>query len=553
MAPNLPTPTPDIQLADVLRHVGDAITVQAPDGSLIFANEAAAELLGYQSPESLVAAPLPELMSRFQLLDGDGSPLPVSELPGRRVLAGERSAEAVVRFRRVGEAIDRWSLVRANRFERDGRLEYVVNAFHDVSAIKQREMQLDLLAQAGELLASSTDYQETLQALARLMVPQLADYCVVDVFDAGGLRRVALAHVDPTKIALAEEIQRRYPPDPSSGVTRVVETGEPLVIPEVSEQMLLDAARDDEHLAALRSLRLCSAIVVPLDARGSSLGALTLIAEQPGRYSDGDLPLLTELARRAGIAVDNARLLHEATEAVRLRDDFLATASHDMRTPLATILGYLQIAQRHVSSVVDAGRLPDFLERAERTTVRLARLVAELMDVSLIRAGQALPLALDDVDLGALVEGSLQEHRALSESHQLVAAPAPEPVIATTDPSRIHRILDNLVGNALKYSEPGTTITVGTGVEGDDALLWVTDHGVGIPADELPRVFERFHRASTSVGSPGVGLGLAGSRDVARQLGGDLTVQSVVGEGSTFTLRIPRTPPAEVEDRVVEA
>lgn len=231
MAPDLPTPTPDIELPDLLRHVGDAITVQAPDGSLIFANEAAAELLGYPSPEALLAASRSELMARFELLDAEGLPLAPAALPGRQVLGGEKSAEAVVRFRRVGEAVDRWSVVRADRFERDGRLEYVVNAFHDVTTIKQREMELDLLARAGELLATSTDYQATLQALARLMVPRLADYCVVDVFDAGGLRRVALTHVDPSKIALAEEIQRRYPPAPSSGVMRVVETGEPLVLP----------------------------------------------------------------------------------------------------------------------------------------------------------------------------------------------------------------------------------------------------------------------------------------------------------------------------------
>lgn len=317
--------------------------------------------------------------------------------------------------------------------------------------------------------------------------------------------------------------------------------------------MLTQGARDEEHLAALRQLRLRSAIVVPLSARGATLGAMTLIGEQSGRYSERDLPLITELARRAGIAVDNARLLHEATEAVRLRDDFLATASHDMRTPLATILGYLQIAQRHVRAITDPGRLPDFLARAERTTVRLARLVAELMDLSLIRAGQPLPLALSSVDLAQLVEGSLQEHRALSESHRLVAASGPGPVIATTDPSRIHRILDNLVGNALKYSEHGSTVTVGTRMEGEDAVLWVTDQGRGIPADELPKIFERFHRASTSVGSPGVGLGLAGSRNVARQLGGDLTAESTVGEGSTFTLRIPRTPPRDVEARASEA
>ena len=545
--------TPELELREILRHVGDAITVQAPRGGLLFANEAAAELLGFGSPEELVSAPLPEVMGRFELLDADGQPLPLSELPGRRAVDGESSVESLVRFRRRDSAVDHWSLVRATRVEREGTLRYVINAFQDVSDLKRRENELRLLAEAGEVLGGSTDYQQTLAELAQLVVPRLADWCVVDIFEPDGLRRVAIAHTDPQKIALAEEVQRRYPPDPDTGPMQVAASGEPMLISEVSEEMLAAGARDPEHLEMLRALGLQSALVMPLAARGTVLGAITLIRSAPqAPYTAADLPFITELARRAGIAVDNARLLHEATEAVRLRDDFLATASHDMRTPLATILGYLQIAQRHLRAVPDPGRLPDFLARAERTAVRLARLVAELMDVSLIRAGQSLPLALEEVDLTELAAGSLQEHRALSDSHQLVDA-ATGRVVVVSDPSRIHRILDNLVGNALKYSEHGSTITVGTRSENGDAVLWVTDHGVGIPADELPLVFERFQRASTSVGSPGVGLGLAGSRNVARQLGGDLTAESVVGEGSTFTLRIPRKPPTEVEKRAADA
>ena len=545
-----PSPqTPELELQEILRHVGDAITVQAPAGGLLFANEAAADLLGYESPNDLVNAPLTELMGRFELLDADGEPLPLDELPGRRAVAGEASVESLVRFRRRDSALDHWSLVRATRVERDGQLKYVINAFQDVSVLKRRENELRLLAEAGELLGGSTEYQQTLAQLAQLVVPRLADWCVVDIFEPDGLRRVAIAHNDPQKLALAQEVQERYPPDPGTGAVQVATTGEPILISEVSEAMLVAGARDAEHLEMLRALGIQSVLVVPLDARGAVLGAMTLIRSAPqAPYTEADLPFITELARRAGIAVDNARLLHEATEAVRLRDDFLATASHDMRTPLATILGYLQIAQRHVRDVPEPGRLPDFLARAERTAVRLARLVAELMDLSLIRAGQALPLALEQINLGDLVEGSLQEHRSLSDSHELIRDAEGE-VVVVSDQSRIHRILDNLVGNALKYSEHGSTITVGTRLDDGHAVLWVQDHGVGIPAAELPKIFERFHRASTSVGAPGVGLGLAGSRNVARQLGGDLTAESAVGEGSTFTLRIPRTPPTEVEER----
>jgi signal transduction histidine kinase len=297
-----------------------------------------------------------------------------------------------------------------------------------------------------------------------------------------------------------------------------------------------------------------SALVVPLAARGAVLGAMTLIrSASQTPYTESDLPFITELARRAGIAVDNARLLHEATESVRLRDDFLATASHDMRTPLATVLGYLQIAQRHVNGMPDPGRVPDFLSRAERTALRLARLVAELMDVSLIRAGQKLPLAIEEVNLSALVERAAAEHWHLSQRHEITMTPRTgEAVIAVTDESRVERILDNLLSNAVKSSAEGSEIVLTTAVDGDDALVTVTDSGVGIPPEELPIIFERFHRASTAGGAPGVGLGLAGSRDVARQLGGDITVTSEPGKGSSFTVRIPRHP-REVAERPDEA
>ena len=545
--------TSELDLADLLRHVGDAITVQAADGSLVFANEAASELLGFESPEALVASPLGDLMARFDLLDADGHPLKLSALPGRRVMEGAAAADALVRFRLRDSAQDQWSLVRATRVERDGTLRYVVNAFQDVTALKRREVELRLLAEAGEVLGRSTDYQQTLSELAQMVIPELADWCVVDIFESGGLRRVAIAHHDPGKIALAEEVQRRYPPAEDSGVASVAASGEPLLISEVTDDMLTSSARDEDHLAMLRELGLRSALVVPLSARGTNLGAMTLIrGDGATPFSRDDLPLLTDLARRAGIAVDNARLLHDATESVRLRDDFLATASHDMRTPLATVLGYLQIAQRHVSALPEPGRVPDFLARAERTAVRLARLVAELMDVSLIRAGQRLPLALQEVDLVALVERAVSEHRQLSEHHDLTAETPHDSVIVNSDESRIERILDNLIGNAIKYSPERGPITLTTEMTADEARIRVTDQGVGIPQDELPTIFERFSRASTSQGAPGVGLGLAGSRDVARQLGGDITVVSSQGEGSTFTVHLPRRSSPGGEQPAVE-
>ena len=540
-------PDVEVDLREILRRAGEGITVQGTDGQLLFANRAAAELLGFANEEALLQAPLGTILAAYELFDEEGRPLPLANLPGRRALNGEDAPEAVVRFRHREGLADRWSLVRATAVDGEGGPRYVINAFQDITELKQREIYLRVLADAADVLGRSADYEATLREVANLVVPELADWCVVDIFEAGTINRVAVAHADPDKLLMAEELQRRYPSDPgaSNGPAMVAKTGEPVLVPEVTDEMLRAGARDEEHLAMMRALGVRSALVLPLIARGTVLGAMTLArAETPRPYSDGDLPLMNELARRAALAVDNVRLIHESTRALQMRDEFLATLSHDMRTPLATVLGYLQISRRHLDRMTGVERLTEFVGRAERTTIRMAHLVSELMDVSLLTAGQPIPLAVEAVDLTALIDGSLTEHRQLDGTHELSLESPEGQVIVLTDPSRVERILDNLLSNAIKYSPEGSAVRVRVATADDAVTVSVADSGVGIPAEELPRVFERFHRASTSRGALGVGLGLSGSREVARRMGGDLTVDSVLGEGSTFALRIPVMPPA---------
>ena len=538
----------DIDLELILQHARDAITVQGADGRLVYANAAAAELMGFPDASALLAAPLATVMASYQLLDEDGNPLELGQLPGRRALEGEEAPEALIHFIDRARGIERWSLVRSVAIPDEGGARYVINAFQDVTELKRREVSLRVLADAADVLGRSSDYGQTLQDLADTVVPELADWCVVDVLDAGRTNRVAVAHGDPAKVALANELQMRYPPDPNSPISpaAVARSGEPLLMEDVTDDLVALNARDDEHLERIRALGIRSAVILPLVARGNVLGAMTLVrAETPRSYSSDDLPLLSELARRAALAVDNARLMHETTQALRLRDEFLATISHDMRTPLATILGYLQISQRQIGRLEGAERVGEFLERAERTTVRMAHFVSELMDVSLITAGQPIPLVAEAVDLNAIVERSLNEHRQLDGTHELVLDRSAEPAIALTDPARVERIFDNLLSNAIKFSPEGSIVRISVEATPDEATVKVTDEGVGIPAGELALIFQRFHRAATAKGSPGVGLGLSGAREVARRMGGDLTAESEEGRGSTFTLRIPTLPPSD--------
>jgi PAS domain S-box-containing protein len=537
------------QLREVLLRAGDGITVQDVDGHVRFANFAAARAMGFDDPDELVRTPQAELMSRFELLDAAGAPLSGEDLPGRRVMRGGSEEEAVVRFRIRATGEERWSLVRPSAVRRaDGSVEFVISSFQDVTPLKESERRLSLLADAGAILGGSVDYQETLNQLARLVVDELADWCVVDVVEPESqMRRVAVAHVDPEKVRLAQEVQRRYPSadGETDAVANVIRTGEPLLVPIVTEEQLAAAAQDEEHAGYLRVLGLRSALIVPLIARGTVLGALTLVRSDPLRaFGESDLPLTKELAARAAVAVDNARLLHDATEAVRLRDDFLAVASHDMRTPLAAILGYLQLARRRLAAAdLDPAKLLDYLESAEKTTNRLTGLVQDLMDISLLRSGQPIPLDRERLDLADLATRIVEQHRRLTPEHRVTLDVGEGPAIVEGDHHRLERVLDNLLGNAVKFSPPEAEIRVALTTSDGLARLSVIDEGLGIPEEDLPGIFERFHRASNATSVRGTGIGLSGSREIVRQLGGEIHVTSRLGKGSTFTVQLPLAPP----------
>ncbi len=532
-------------LIEVLRRVAGPFTVQGPDGRLLFANEAAARQSGYESADALVAAPLEDVMGRYQLMDERRQPLSRDSLPGRRALRGEAEPASLVGFRVRDQPGERWAVVKASPVVDGSTVRFVVNAFEDVTERKRTEERLRLLADAGAAVAATTDYEAALQSLAETVVMAVADWCVVDVLAENGVHRAAVAHPDAQMRFLVEELERRYPPDPQrgGGVATVISTGEALILPEIGDEMLRARATDQEHLELLRQLGLRSVAILPLIARGQVLGAMTLAGAESGhQYSEADRTFLMDLAGRAALAVDNSRLLHESQEALRLRDDFLAMASHDMRTPLQAILGNVQLAQRRLSRLENAGSGTEELARnllnAERTTGKLARLVGELMDVAMIRSRQSLPLDLVETDLVPVLTQLADEHRGRAQRHSIQVRGEPV-LIGTWDTGRLERVLDNLVDNAVKYSPDGGTVTIDVRAGDREVAISVRDEGIGIPASELGGIFQPYRRGSNATMLRGIGLGLAGCRQVLEQLGGTLAVESTEGSGSTFTIRLP--------------
>ena len=424
--------------------------------------------------------------------------------------------------------------------------------WRDISVRKRAEEATHYLGRAAELLTASLNLDERLSQLAQLLVPDLADWCAVDLVDAAGkLNQVAVAHVDPAKVEWARELNRRYPPRPDSatGVPHVVRTGQPELYPEIPDEMLVAGAVDDEQLRISRELGLRSAMIVPLTVRGNTFGALTFVSsDSKRRYRNDDLSLAIELARRAALAIDNARQHQAALDAQRVaeaanqaKSQFLAAMSHELRTPLNAIGGYAQLLAMGVRGPISEDQRTD-LERIQQSQRHLLGLITDILEFARIEAGRVeyhlktVTLAPLLADLRGYVDPQLQQLGLVFQSE-----PPDARLAIRADPDRVRQILLNLVTNSIKFTPRGGRVGMHCDRDGDRVLVRVTDTGIGIAREQLESIFEPFVQAHRTLIDPtrGVGLGLAISRDLARGMGGDLTVESTVGAGSTFTLAMP--------------
>jgi PAS domain S-box-containing protein len=333
------------ELEATLGNLADGVTVQDGSGRLVYANQAAADTIGFATPGELMAAPNEEVMSRFELSDEQGDPLPLERLPGRRALAGEDPEPLVVRFRVRATGAESWSIVKATAVrDAAGRVVRAVNIFEDITEQKRIEIGQRFLADAGRLLGASLDYATTLRSVAQVAVPSFADWCAVDVLgDDGSLQRVAVAHVDSDKLELARELTERYPPDPhaTTGVPQVIRSGQAELYSHVSDEVLAQAARNQDHLELIRSVGLHSAMIVPLPAWRGALGAMTFVNSESQRaFDEHDLALAEEVGRRAATAMENARLYGERAYIAR-------TLQHSLLPPHLPEIAGLEVAARY--------------------------------------------------------------------------------------------------------------------------------------------------------------------------------------------------------------
>ncbi len=469
---------------------------------------------------------------------------------------------------RITQVIETGSLHEREVYDKDGRcyrmqlrpylgggdtIDGCVLVLLDVTDLKHAERVLRFLDAASQRLAASLDYRTTLASVAQLAVPDLAEWCLVHLVGAdGSLERVAEAYAESPSGAQARELLRLYPllKDSPPGVAEVIRSGRSEVVSQVADTALAAVARDEAHLQALREWYPRSYMCMPLAARGRTLGAVTFAAAPAQIYGRADAVMAEDLARRAALAVDTARLFQEVQDALRVRTDFLADASHELRTPLTVVKGHLHLVARALGS--QETEAAGLVATAIRHVDGMTRLLTDLLDATRLAAGAEIPLEREPLDLREVVAEALAIVESLAEQKRVALVNALDsPVPVRGDVARLGEAVLNLLTNAIKYTPAEGTVRIETAVSDGYAELRVRDTGVGLAREHLERIFEPFFQVSRGTGrrkgaGGGAGLGLSIVKHLIERHGGRVWAESEgPGRGSTFTIGLQVAAPSD--------
>ncbi|HVJ30887.1 MAG TPA: histidine kinase dimerization/phospho-acceptor domain-containing protein, partial [Gammaproteobacteria bacterium] len=475
--------TARLHVSGILGAITDAFVVHDREWRFQYINDAAAQVFksaGTGTAESIAGRLLWDL---YPDIVGTGFE--------REMRRAQRDRVPVI-FEQFYARRGRWTELHCYPMP-DGGL---ATLWKDITEKKRAEERLRYVSQASAVLASSLDYRTTIAKLAELLVPELADWCGVQLADEHGtLQQLAVAHVDPTKVQWARELNARYPVDMSAttGAPQVLRSGVSELYGEITDEMLAAGAKDAEHLRILRDLGMTSALVVPLAARGRVIGVMSLISAESGRrYTDAEQALAEELAGRAAMAIDNSRLYTDAQEANRAKADFLAHMSHELRTPLNAIAGYAELMELGVHGPLTGEQFQDVL-RIKRSQRHLLGLINDVLNFAKLEAGHV------GYDLAPFVVRELVAQLEVLIAPQLAAkslrydiADIPAELVAHGDAERVQQILLNLLSNATKFTAAGGRIRVSARRDGEMLWIEVSDTGTGIATDKWNVVFEPF-------------------------------------------------------------
>jgi PAS domain S-box-containing protein len=480
----------------------------------------------------------------------------------------------------------RWVLARG-RIKRDkkGKAILFPGVLLDITDRKTIENNLSYLAKAGAVLSASLDYKKTLQSVAKLAVPDIADWCSIEMLsDEGELETVAVAHKDPKKVAWARKLQKEQGPrslNEPTGVPKVLRTGEYEFYPVITEEMLVAAAKSKEQLKIIREVGFTSVIIVPIVVNNVPVGAISLISsEQKRHYNQSDLEMAQELAARASIAMSNASLYKDAQRELAARrkleeelrianeelerrvlvrtaqleqtnlslqrsnqelQDFAYVASHDLQEPLRKIQAFGNLLEDEYGNKLGDGK--DYLDRMRSAAARMSALIEDILSFSRVttkaRGFTSVDLNVVAVEVLEDLETRIQDTNATIQLSKLPTIDA--------DAMQIRQVLQNLISNALKFHKPNAAPTVKISASTDISqeerkkycTLTIEDNGVGFDEKYLDRIFAVFQRLHSRDSYEGTGIGLAVCRKIIERHGGTITAKSTPNSGAKFIIRLP--------------
>lgn len=526
----------EARFRDIIERNADAIIVIDRGGTVRFANPAASELFG-RDHEQLVGTDF-----GFPMLAGETTELDLPRSDGARVVEmrvveseWEGQPALIASLRDITE-----------RKESEAAARHLFEAQAARSAAEEAAKRFRFLADCSRRLSSSLDYQAVIDALPQLCVDGIADWAILYVVsDEGRVERLQVAHRDASKQELIRTLRDMpFEPTDEHPVMKVLREREPLLARRVEPGVLDTYSATEGYVDLINQLGITSYMIMPMIARGRALGAIALVASAPNReFGDDDVALARDLALRAALALDNARLYRVAQEANQAKTDFLAVISHDLRTPLSSILGYSELLLMGVPETLGTASAEQ-VRRVRTAGNHLLYLIDELLSYARLDAGRdvvnARPFdARDVIDDVASVVKPLAQERGLD----LVVTRPPDPIPCETDPDKLRQILTNLAWNAIKFTEQGV-VGLEVARHGEQVHFRVRDTGVGIAPEHVDRIFQPFWQVRQGRRGPedGTGLGLSVVQRLTELLGGNVSVESRLGEGSTFTVVVPARP-----------
>lgn len=523
----------DAVLAGIVTISADAIICVDAAQRIIFFNEGAETIFGYTAAEIMGQSLEKLIPQRYRATHAaDVRGFGHSEVRARRM--GERGQ--ILGLRQNGEEFPAEAAISHLGVEPNKIYSVVLR---DVTERKRAHETQTFLAEAGEKLATTLSHDETLTNVARLAVPRLAEACVVHSFHGGQFQGVAVEHVDADRAAEIVRQRTEHPIDATSDhpIAEVMRTLRPIVWSKAKTTN----EPTEIHIAELGDIfdqAPCAGIIMPLRARDQLLGVIGLYREK-GSYDNNDLFLAGELARRAAMAMDNARLYDLVHTGIRARDDMIGIVSHDLRNPVNAVKMITGVILDRQGDEPLSPELANYASVIRQAAEQMDELIQDLLDVTRVEAGR-------------LVVSARRENteEMLSDTLRMLAPVASDKGIALrlntpddmpdvmADRERIRQAVSNLVGNAVKFSAPGTEILVRVGLLGKELVFSVSDHGIGMNAEQLAHAFDRFWQSSRT-DRQGAGLGLAITKGIIDAHGGRIWAESSPGKESTFYFTLP--------------